>query len=69
MSGQRLWLRTWARIVGMPIGLTDDDKPDFLPIPQTSVKRALAARTFWILLHVVTCILIIAGNTKLLFFT
>ena len=29
MSGQRLWLRTWARIVGMPIGMTDDER---LPI-------------------------------------
>ena len=67
MSGQRKWLRTWARTVGMPIGLTDDDKPEFLPISQTSVKRALAARTFWIVLHVVTCFMIIAGNVKLLF--
>ena len=51
----------------MPIGMTDDDKPEFLPIPQTSVKRALAARTFWIVLHVFTCCMIIAGNAKLLF--
>ena len=67
MSGQRKWLRTWARIVGMPIGLTDDDEPKFLPISQESVKRALAARTFWIVLHVVTCCMIIAGNAKVLF--
>jgi hypothetical protein len=68
MSGQRKWIKTWARIVGMPIGITDDDQPTFLPISQTSVKRALAARTFWIVLHVVTCCMIIAGNTKVLFF-
>lgn len=68
MSGQRKWIKTWARIVGMPIGITDDDEPTFLPISQTSVKRALAARTFWIVLHVVTCCMIIAGNTKVLFF-
>ena len=67
MSGQRKWIKTWARIVGMPIGITDDDEPAFLPISQTSVKRALAARTFWIVLHVVTCCMIIAGNVKLLF--
>ena len=67
MSGQRKWIKTWARIVGMPIGITDDDEPKFLPISQTSVKRALAARTFWIVLHVVTCFMIIAGNVKLLF--
>lgn len=67
MSGQRKWIKTWARIVGMPIGITDDDEPTFLPISQTSVKRALAARTFWIVLHVVTCLMIIAGNAKALF--
>ena len=64
MSGQRRWLSTWARIVGMPIGLTDDDKPEFLPITQSSVKKALAFRTFWIVLHVVTCFSIIAGNGR-----
>ena len=64
MSGQRRWLVTWARTVGMPIGLTYDDKPEFLPITQSSVMKALAFRTFWIVLHVVTCFSIIAGNGK-----
>ena len=64
MSGQRRWLVTWARTVGMRIGLTDDDKPEFLPITQRSVMKALAFRTFWIVLHVVTCFSIIAGNGR-----
>ena len=64
MSGQRRWLKTWARTVGMPIGITDDDKPEFLPITQNDVKKALAFRTFWIVLHVVTCAFIIASNGK-----
>jgi len=64
VSGQRRWLKWWARTVGMPIGLTDDDKPEFLPITQKDVKRALWARTFWIALHIITCIMIIAGNSK-----
>ena len=64
MSGQRRWLRVWARTVGMPIGLDDNDKPEFLPITQTDVKKALAFRTFWIVLHVFTCLMIIAVNTK-----
>ena len=50
----------------MPIGNTDDDKPEFLPISQRDVKKALAFRTFWIILHVVTCCAIIAGNGKTL---
>ena len=64
MSGQRKWLVTWARTVGMPIGLTDEDDPKFLPITQVNVKRALALRTFWIILHVVTCVFIIVGNGR-----
>ena len=66
MSGQRRVLKVWARTVGMPIGVDDDDKPEFLPITQTDVKKALAFRTFWIALHVVTCVLIIAGNGRTL---
>ena len=64
MSGQRRWLKVWARTVGMPVGITDEDKPEFLPITQTDVKKALVFRTFWITLHVLTCLMIIAGNGK-----
>jgi hypothetical protein len=67
MSGQRRWLILWARTVGMPIGINDDDKPEFLPITQSDVRKALAFRTFWIVLHIVTCVMIIAGNAKVLF--
>ena len=66
MQGQRRWLKIWARTVGMPIGITDDDMPEFLPISQDDVRKALAFRTFWIVLHIVTCCMIIAGNAKLL---
>jgi hypothetical protein len=50
----------------MPVGVTDEDKPEFLPILQRDVKKALAFRTFWIVLHVATCIAIIAGNGRTL---
>jgi len=66
MSGQRRYLKMWARTVGMPIGVTDEDKPEFLPLTQTDVKRALSLRTFWIVLHIVTCCAIIAGNGRTL---
>ena len=68
MSGQRRWLKLWARTVGMSIGITDDDKPELQPIKQKDVKRALAFRTFWIVLHVVTCFMIIIGNGRVLNF-
>tara|TARA_R110000796_G_scaffold64531_1_gene149532 strand:+ start:936 stop:1145 length:210 start_codon:yes stop_codon:yes gene_type:complete len=66
MKRQQRFLKVWARIVGMPIGITDEDKPEFLPIAQTDVKKALAFRTFWIILHVATCMAIIAGNGRTL---
>ena len=66
MSGQRRFLKVWARTVGMPIGVNDEDKPEFLPITQKDVRRALAFRTFWIVLHIVTCCMIIAGNGRTL---
>jgi hypothetical protein len=50
----------------MPIGFTDDDKPEFHPITQRDVKKALAFRTFWIVLHVVTCGFIIVSNGRTL---
>ena len=68
MSGQRRFLKTWARTVGMPIGINDEDKPEFLPIPQEDVRKALFFRTFWIVLHVLTCFAIIAGNGRVLGF-
>jgi|TARA_B100000035_G_scaffold292088_1_gene280469 hypothetical protein len=64
MSGQRRWLKLWSRTVGMPVGINDEDKPEFLPIPQDDVYKALWARTFWIVLHLVTCVFIISGNGK-----
>ena len=66
MSGQRRWLKFWARTVGMPIGISDEDKPEFLPSTMSDVKKALAARTFWIVLHIATCVMIIAGNGRAL---
>ena len=68
MSGHSRWLRTWSRTVGMPLGMTDEDKPEFLPITQTSVKRALGFRTFWIVMHIVTCFFIIAAAGRTLNF-
>ena len=50
----------------MPVGSTDEDKPEFLPIKQSDVAKALAFRTFWIVLHVVTCLMIVAGNGRTL---
>ena len=52
MSGQRRFLKVWARTVGMPIGVDDDDKPEFLPITQTDVKKSSSVSN---LLDCITC--------------
>lgn len=52
----------------MPVGLNDDDKPEFLPIKQDDVYKALWFRTFWIVIHIVTCLMIISGNGRTLGF-
>ncbi|MDG2268229.1 MAG: hypothetical protein P8L69_04805 [Alphaproteobacteria bacterium] len=46
MSGQRKWIKVWARTIGMPIGYSDTDQPINTPIKQKDVKHALALRTF-----------------------
>ena len=66
MSEQKNWIKVWARTVGLPIGETDQDAPTNPPISKKDVKRALAFRTFWICLHVFTCLMIIAGNGRAL---
>jgi hypothetical protein len=68
MNDQKRWLVFWARTVGMPIGLSDEDKPTDLPIKVSDVYRALFFRTFWIVLHILTCVAIIAGNGRTLGF-
>lgn len=59
-------LKLWSRTLGMPIGLNDEDKPEFLPIKQKDVRKALFFRTFWTILHIVTCLFIIIGNGRVL---
>ena len=44
MSGHRRFLKTWARTVGMPIGINDEDKPEFLPITQKDVKKRISIK-------------------------
>tara|TARA_B100000963_G_C22531692_1_gene627883 strand:+ start:594 stop:803 length:210 start_codon:yes stop_codon:yes gene_type:complete len=68
MSEQKRWLIFWARTIGMPIGLHDEDRPTDLPIKMSDVYRALLFRMFWIVLHILTCLAIIAGNGRTLGF-
>jgi hypothetical protein len=58
--------RNVRRNIGMPMGDTDKDKSEFSLVSQVDVKRALAVWVLWILLHKITCIMIIAKNYRTL---
>ncbi len=39
MTGQRRWLKIWARTVGMPIGINDEDKPEFYLLNKQMLRK------------------------------
>jgi hypothetical protein len=43
------------------MGHSDDDKPDVPILTLQEAKIALLLKTFWVIIHVVTCIFIIAN--------
>lgn len=53
--------RIWARATGHLMGNTDDDRPDVPILTLREAKIALFLKTFWVVLHVVTCVFIIAN--------
>jgi hypothetical protein len=56
----RMWL-IWARATGHLMGRTDDDKPDVPILTLYEAKVALLLKTFWVIIHVVTCVFIIVN--------
>ena len=53
--------RIWARATGHLMGNTDNDRPDVPILTLREAKMALFLKTFWVVLHVVTCVFIIAN--------
>ena len=53
--------RIWARATGHLMGSTDSDKPDVPILTLREARVALYLKTFWIVIHVVTCVFIIAN--------
>jgi hypothetical protein len=56
--------RIWARATGHLMGSTDSDKPD---VPILTLKEARVAfylKTFWIVIHVITCLFIMANVVR-----
>ena len=59
----RFWL-IWARATNHVMGKTDDDKPDVPILTLREAHIALGLRTFWVVVHIVTCLFIIANTIR-----
>jgi len=53
--------KIWARATGHLMGNTDDDRPDVPILTRREARIALFFKTFWVIIHVVTCFVIIAN--------
>jgi len=53
--------RIWARTTGHLMGETDDDKPDVPILSLREARIALVLKTFWVIVHIITCFFIMAN--------
>lgn len=53
--------RIWARATGHLMGNDDHDRPDVPILSLREARMALFLKTFWVIIHVVTCCFIIAN--------
>ena len=56
--------RIWARATGHLMGSTDSDKPDVPILTLKEARVALYLKTFWIVIHVITCLFIMANVVR-----
>jgi hypothetical protein len=56
--------KIWARATGHLMGNTDDDRPDVPILTLGEARIALFLKTFWAVLHVITCGFIIANTLR-----
>ncbi len=56
--------KVWARATGHLMGQSDSDRPDVPILTLQEARVALFLKTFWVAIHVVTCIFIIANTVR-----
>jgi hypothetical protein len=56
--------RIWARATGHLMGQTDEDRPDVPILSLREARIALFLKTFWVIIHVITCCVIIANTIR-----
>lgn len=54
-------VKIWARATGHLMGYTDDDRPDVVVLTIREARIALCMKTFWVVIHTITCLFIIAN--------
>lgn len=53
--------KIWARATGHLMGQTDEDRPVVPILTVREARIALFLKTFWVIIHVITCLFIIAN--------
>ncbi len=56
------WVRIFSRSFDHLIGETDHDEPSVPILSQREATVSLVIRTCWVMLHVITCLFVIASN-------
>ena len=56
--------KVWARATGHLMGQTDQDRPDVPILTLREARIALFLKTFWVIIHVITCCFIIANTIR-----
>jgi hypothetical protein len=56
--------KIWARATGHLMGQTDEDRPDIPILALREARIALFLKTFWVIIHVITCCFIIANTIR-----
>ena len=53
--------KVWARAIGHVMGTNDIDRPRLPVLTLKQARVVLVLKTFWVSLHIITCIFIIAN--------
>lgn len=53
--------RIWARATGHLMGENDHDRPDVPILTVREARWALFFKTFWVIIHIITCVFIMAN--------
>jgi hypothetical protein len=56
--------KIWSRATGHLMGSTDSDRPDVPILSLREARIALFLKTFWVIIHIVTCFFIIANTIR-----